>query len=457
MELYESTFEFTPDALFVIDKEGRIDRVNQTGARMFGYAKDELTGQAIEALVPPRYTRHRGYRARYQNSPRPRPMGADLDLFGLRKDGTEFAIDIMLSQLGDAEGAPILAVVRDVTDRKRAEKKFRDLLESAPDAMVIVEPSGKIVLVNSQTERLFGYPRAELLGKPVEALVPERFQEHHPNHRAGYFGNPRVRGMGAGLELYGLRKDGTEFPIEISLSPLQTEDGVLVSSAIRDISERRQAESVILSSLREKEVLLKEIHHRVKNNLAVISSLFHLQSGQTSDAATRNLLLESQDRVRSMALVHESLYLSDDLADIDFSNYAVTLSKQLLQAYKATHQDVRLVTDLEPVKLDIELAVPCGLILNELVANSLKHAFTEGTTGTISLRIASTKDGKLCEIQVADNGTGLPEDGIDHKMQSTLGMRLINSLTRQLDGEFSIRSTMPGTTATLLLPVARKA
>lgn len=456
MELYESTFEFTPDALFVINREGRIDRVNHAGAKIFGYDKAELVGQPIEALVPQRYTQHSKYRAKYQKSPRPRPMGADLDLFGLRKDGSEFAIDIMLSQLGETPNAPILAVVRDVTDRKRAEKQFRDLLESAPDAMVIVEPSGRIVLVNSQTERLFGYPRAELLGNNVEILVPDRFKAHHPDHRTGYFSNPRVRGMGAGLELYGLRKDGTEFPIEISLSPLQTEDGVLVSSAIRDISERRQAESVILNSLREKEVLLKEIHHRVKNNLAVISSLFYLQSGQTSDAATRKLLLESQDRVRSMALVHESLYMSDDLADIDFSSYAVSLSRQLLQAYKANNLNVQLVTELEPIKLDIELAVPCGLILNELVANALKHAFTAGTEGTIRLQISSTDNGKRCKILVMDNGAGFPDDKSDFLVQNTLGMRLINSLTRQLDGHFTINSSDPGTTAALELPITRR-
>jgi len=195
-------------------------------------------------VIPERYHHaHIGHRQRFTSAPKLRPMGSGLELFGRRKDDSEFPIEISLSPL-QVEGRTLVSsAIRDVTVRRRAEQKFRALLEAAPDAMVIAGPDGRIVLVNAQTERLFGYGRSELLGEPVERLVPTRFQKRHVGHRDGYIKGPKARGMGSGLELFGLRKDGSEFAVEISLSPIETEDGTLISSAIRDITERRQAEA----------------------------------------------------------------------------------------------------------------------------------------------------------------------------------------------------------------------
>lgn len=447
-DILSQAFEIAPDAQLLVNSDGNIIRANRQCAELFGYAYEEFPGLCIESLIPERFVRrHATYRQGFITSPRLRPMGADADLFALRKDGSELPVGIMLSYMDTPQGRVALTVVRDVSERKKAEAKFRGLLESAPDAIVIVNDQGRIELVNSQTEKVFGYPRSELLNEAVEKLIPHRYHEQHPSHREKYFSKPRFREMGQGLELFGRRKSGEEFPIEISLSPLQTEEGMLVSSAIRDITDRKKVEEQLLNSLNEKETLLREIHHRVKNNLAVIASTFYLQSTYVADKEASIILENCQNRVRSMALVHEKLYHSGNFAAVDFGGYTKELCNELVSNYSYEENAVQLTMEIDRVKVGLNKAVPCALILNELVSNCLKHAFSPDFPAKLNIALTETDSGGL-ELIVSDNGVGIPQpEGFEEG--GSFGMRLVRTLTRQLDGTLEFSAGDPGTIAKL--------
>jgi PAS domain S-box-containing protein len=266
--LFEQLFEFSPDAIVVTDSQGRITNVNAQVQRAFGYTREELVGKRVEVLVPERFrSAHPNHRQTYNAQPTLRPMGVGLELHALRKDGTEFPVDIMLSPVETTEGQVTVSVIRDISERKRteealrrSEQQLRALFEFSPDAIIASDQEGRITQANAQVEEFFGYTKAELLGQSVDVLVPERFRRTHPAHRKEYSDRARVRQMGIGLELYGRRKDGSEFPVDIMLGPAETAAGRIVLSVIRDLTEKRQAEEALRRSEQEKQYLEEELN-----------------------------------------------------------------------------------------------------------------------------------------------------------------------------------------------------
>ena len=235
--------EAAAGAILMIDRSGIIRSANQKAEALFGCGEGDLTGKSIEQLVPERYRGgHESLRQGFFAHPEARPMGVGRELFGLRRDGSEVPIEIGLNPIHTDEGVFVLANIIDITERRRAEEQFRVVVEASPNAILMVNSEGRITLVNNQTEKLFGYTRGELIGQRMEMLTPERYRREHPQLRSSFFLHPSTRAMGAGRDLYGRRKDGTEVPIEIGLNPINTSDGMYVLASIINISERKRRE-----------------------------------------------------------------------------------------------------------------------------------------------------------------------------------------------------------------------
>ena len=239
--------EAAPNAMVMVNRAGAIVMVNAQAERVFGYPRAELLGQPVEMLVPEQFRGHHPeLREAFFIEPLARPMGAGRDLFGLKKDGSEFPVEIGLNPIETDGETMVLPAIVDITERKRLEERLRLVVEAAPNAMVMVNRAGEIVMVNAQTERvLWLLPDRALLGQRVEMLAPPRFGDHHSGLREMFSVDPQTRPMGAGRDLYGLKKDGSEFPVEIGLNPIETDEGTMVLSAIVDITERKAAEAAL--------------------------------------------------------------------------------------------------------------------------------------------------------------------------------------------------------------------
>ena len=414
---FQALLESAPDAMVIVNSDGCIELANRQTEKLFGYSRMELVGQSVDILVPLDLRGgHSAHRGRFFASPKPRQMGAGLDLEARRKDGTLFPVEISLSPLEGPDGVSVTAAIRDVTERKKAETRFRALLESAPDAMVIVNSDGMIELINAQAERLFGYHRAELIGKILATLLPEHLREKHKEHRKGFFLNPRQREMGAGLDLRARRKDGTEFPVEISLSPLEGPDGISVTAAIRDITERKTAARHLAEKMAElhqsNEALEQFAHiasHDLQEPLRMVASYTQLLSRRYKgrlDADADEFIDFAVDGTQRMKRLIEDLLLYSRAG-----KGAPPMGK--FDAERPLHEAIRNLraaieesgAEVTSGPLPALTAVESQLvqIFQNLIGNAIKYRGDR----VPHIHVTATEGSEEWVFSVADNGIGI--------------------------------------------------
>ncbi len=377
-----------------------------------------------------------------------------------RPDGMERWLldqgDVILDEQGKPERLSGACV--DITERKQAEKalreseeRFRLFVDSVRDyALFQMDKQGRIVSWNEGAERMLGYAAAEILGQPSAILfVPEDVANREPQKEI----SEALSTGRAEDERWHRRKDGSRFWCSGVLTRIDDPQGKLRGFAkiMRDETERRHASEQLADSLAEKEVLLKEIHHRVKNNLQVITSLLTLQSDSVADDATRTTFEEAVNRVRTVGDIHELLYRSPELARVDFNLYLERLVQNLFSFYRVDQNRIRCVVDAADIRLDIAKAIPCGLILNELLTNALKHAFPDGRSGEISISLRS-HDGQAF-LEVADNGIGVADD-FTIESNTSLGLKLVSVLAKQLQSDLTL-DRRGGTRFTISFPYSK--
>lgn len=488
--MFQVLFDSSPDAILVTTMDGRIQHCNVRSESAFGYERKELIGRQFESLLCEQF--HEIIRKQWTEEQRAayrsRSRGESFDLLGKRKNGEDFPADILLATVQTPDGPRILANIRDASHRKANEAIIRSRVRQqaalaefsqrafqSAEISTILQDASEVLAKTLHMERSLvaelardgdflmlragsGWDSSwqEWLRVRIEpgtetsyCLAVERpivFEnlETEKRFRASSF----LEALGAcsgGCVVIKSREGrfGILGVYSQSLRKFTTEDYgflQLFADMLAAIVDRSQAERLVQTSLAEKEVLLKEIHHRVKNNLQIISSLLDLQSEHTDNEAAAEMFWECQSRVRSMALVHERLYRSNDLAKVDFAGYLESLAEYLLDSYSTDRQCIRLELDVAPdIRLPIDLAIPCGLLVNELVSNCLKHAFQGQTVGLLQIQLTHLPPDKMF-LRVADSGKGLP-DALSLENAPTFGLQLVAMLIKQLGGKLALSRT----------------
>ncbi len=311
------------------------------------------------------------------------------------------------------------------------------ILENAEDAIISIDSMQKILMFNKGAEKIFGYSSEEVLGRKLGILMPYTLRSDHTKYVQNFGKSGETsRPMFERSEISGKRKDGSIFPAEANISQLEIEGEQIFTAILRDITARKNIENKLRESLNEKEILIQEVNHRVKNNLQMIMSLFSLQGDISDDPGRIASMNDIQQRVRSMALIHEKIYNAENIGMINFQKYAKDLIKEIFQSYQNSSCNVKLKAEIEPLSLEINMSIPLALILNELIINALKYAFNGREKGVFSLCLKK-KNAKQIHLNISDDGIGMP-DKIKIKSTKTLGLRLVRVLTQQLNGKVKL-------------------
>ncbi len=437
-EKYRTLIENVQDGVFLI-QDGELKFVNEAFARISGYTVEEIHGMGFRGLVAP--DDRAMVTDRYVRMMAGEDMPMEYEFHGIQKNGDTRTTVYMTIGLLEYQGEPaVIGTLKDITGQKRtvdalrkSEEKYRTLFEMVKDAIFWSDETGKFVDVNQAACESLGYSREELLrlsNREIDADL------------RGYEAFLKVRNTPAKEAIFEVnqrRKDGTLLPVEITGKFFEI-DGELRSLAIaRDITERKAAEEQIKRALREKNVLMHEIHHRVKNNLQVVSSLLSMQARTTRSKEAIDVLSKSQSRINTMALIHTQLYESGDLSELNMEEFVGTLSEELFRSYPVNDTRIARIVNVTDRKFPVSVGVYVGLIINELLSNALQHAFGEGKEGKIEVSLTASDSGRI-NLRVSDDGVGLPP-GFDIDKTRSLGLHLVKILLEdQLQGKLEVIS-----------------
>ncbi|NYB51530.1 MAG: PAS domain S-box protein [Methanobacteriaceae archaeon] len=440
-EQIRAIFNTVKSGIMLVDKEGVIDFANQHMIEMFGYELSELIGMSYLDLTSD------SVRKEAEKSMLTLIKGEVdyvlLERLYRRKDGTIFWGQISANRLLKDDGTlkGLIGVITDISDRKKweeklkeSEEKYRTVVDTAGEVIILFDNKANILEANQKALQLFGFSKKELVGKNLLAIAPQlkiNLKEALSSFKDVLMGKDISKTEWNFTNLRGEEKIVVAHYTRLK----KGKKTIGITLLLEDITERKKAEDKIKESLKEKEVLLREIHHRVKNNMQIISSLLNLQIKFEDLDETVGVLKESQGRVKSMAMVHEKLYQSDSFSKINFKDYLTNLVSDIFYSYNIQKEKIGLELDIKDVNIGIDTAIPLGLIINELVTNSVKYAFPDDRKGKIGILFKYEDDSYV--LIIYDDGVGVPED-IELEKTETLGLQLVTSLVNQLDGSIKL-------------------